>query len=779
MTEIKEASTNMTSLLINVPPFLRKFPYWAACGTPKDKLDDENPTKKAPLNTDGYGSWDNLYPTPEAAYEAMLKMEHGHCISFIIPPEPILVDGKLVVCCDFDFKNPATIVHPDAPRHDNVEKLGDFVTSCSTYCEFSLSGMGYHVWALAEIPVPDKPISDKNGVGIFFKRQNVVFTGKVIPGSQIDVHTIPLNVLMKINLWSKGPNSPVTTSTIGIGGSKFELPDKILDGTKHTCFRDFALSMANRGMTVNELMFACQAMNENGRVVPPVSQSDMDTKVKNLCITAVRKVTKEKAEKSVHPEYAKLYSYKLVPRGEGFEEKLVLNHIEIVEWLHNKYNTVSFNDELFTYDCGVYVPNSNLCENELRIFLKEIKVEGTIMGTVREIMGRLRIYEPKRDYPFNKQRGMLPVDNGILVFDFKNRKVELKPHSPEYLFTIKLPVTYDPKASPLPIYDNVLSGYVDPDHIPVLFMVPAMAILQLINGRVYKKSVICEGSGNSGKTTYLELIQELFGKKYCTQVSLHQLVDDKFAASQLEGKIINNFDELSDIQLGDIGLFKLLTGRQDHRIEKKGQDGYETVLTAFHLFACNKPPKVKDELMYDDAFWNRWIYLRFPNVYEIDMTFKERNFTPEAISGFLNDVIAMVLEIECYGKLPFNPDPSETMRDWLDHADPFRSFLMKHTHDTQNFVNFNKEYFYSCYLHWCKQSDNRVNIRNVPQSQTSFTQSIFKYGITVFRGGNRTKTKDDREYVYRQAREWNADSIYKPKDGTPVSDQFIGLSAFT
>lgn len=770
MSEKDTAITNGHPLLINVPPFLRKFPYWAACGTPKDKLDDEHPTKKAPLNVDGYGSWDTLYPSPEAALEAMLKLEHGYCISFIIPPEPMIIgegdDAKLVVCCDFDFKNPATIVHPDAPRHNDIEKLGAFVVSCSTYCEFSISDKGYHVWALAGIPVPKNPISDKNGVGIFFKRQNVVFTGKKIPGSQADVHQIPDNVLLAINLWSKGPEAKITDKVIGIGDEKFELPDKILDGSKHTCFRNIALSMANKNMTVDEIMFVCTAMNENGRVVPPVPQTDMDTKVKNLAITAVRKVAKEKAERAVHPEYANLYSYKLVAKGEGFEEKLTLDYTAIVAWLHNKFHTVSFKDGLYVYNGEVYIQDTSkasVCGNEVRIFLETIQFPGTKTGIAREIINQLVMYEPVMEYPFNVQEGLLPVGNGVLSFDFENNKVELKPYSPEYKFTLKLPVIYDEKASGETLKNNVLSKYVSEYDLPVLYMVPAMAILQLIKHRTFKKAVVCEGDGNSGKTTYLEWLLELFSLKYCASISLHEISEDRFAFAQLEGKILNSYDELSDIRLDEIDKFKALTGRQDHKIEKKGIDGYDTILTAFHIFATNRPPTVSEKVMYDNAFWNRWMYLHFDNIFEIDMRFKEKWFTEENVSGSFNDVIKMVMEIEKLGCLPVTQPAGVVKDQWMNHAEPFLTFVMKNMQDSISEQSFDKDHLLNSFRDWCFKDENNISPRAVPTTTTGLTEKILKHHFIPKAVGKRTKTQDDRKWVYRSNMAWRDDSPYKPK----------------
>ena len=555
--------------------------------------------------------------------------------------------------------------------------------------------------------------------------------------------------------------------------SNIILPDVRLDGSNPNCLRPFCLQLATEGKKPSEIHWACHVFNESGKIKPQISEEDMDTKVLQLCKTTARKVEQERIEREANPEYADLYYWKIIARGDGFEYKLVLKHIEIVEWLHKKFHTVSFDDELYTYEDGVYVPNSNICENELRVFLTEIKMEGMHLGTIREIVGRLKIYEPYREYPFNKTENMLPVSNGVVFFDFENYTVKLVPYSHEHLFTIKLPVVFNPNADGSKFKENVLGKYVDEEKLPVLYMAPAMAILQLIKHRVFKKSLICEGETNSGKTTFLEWLLAIFSLKYCSSISLHEISEDRFAFAQLENKILNSYDELSDMRLDEIEKFKKLTGRQDHKIEKKGKDGYDTIITAFHIFATNRPPTTSEKILYDNAFWGRWFYLHFDCVFDVDMKFKDKWFTEENLSGSFNDIIAMVLQIERDGKLPVVQDQSTVKEEWNNHAEPFLTFVMENMYDSSSETYFDKDHLLKSFRDWCFKEDNNISPRTVPTTTTGLTEKIFRFGFKTKQEGKRTKTQDNRKWVYASNMTWRDNSPYKPKESPLTTNKKI------
>ena len=122
---------------------------------------------------------------------------------------------------------------------------------------------------------------------------------------------------------------------------------------------------------------------------------------------------------------------------------------------------------------------------------------------------------------------------------------------------------------------------------------------------------------------------------------------------------------------GNVGPFKTLTGGFSHQIERKHEKDYPGRITAVHCFATNMPPKVPDNVAFDSAFWGRFIYLRFNNVFEVDPGFPDRVFTPENMAGALNRILQEAFTIRSTGRLTFDQDPSDVKDEWQTAANPF------------------------------------------------------------------------------------------------------------
>ena len=158
------------------------------------------------------------------------------------------------------------------------------------------------------------------------------------------------------------------------------------------------------------------------------------------------------------------------------------------------------------------------------------------------------------EYPFNNSTNLIPVKNGVLKINFTSGNVTLLDDSPEHRFTYKLPVIFNPDANPSEIRKYLESLGCD---IDFLTQIPAQGLLSML-GRNYKKSYLCIGEKNSGKTTFLDMLNEqFFGTSNCANIPLNELMNDRFKASGLVGKLINIADELGRPQ-----------GRQELRVAR-------------------------------------------------------------------------------------------------------------------------------------------------------------------------------------------------------------------
>jgi phage/plasmid-associated DNA primase len=248
----------------------------------------------------------------------------------------------------------------------------------------------------------------------------------------------------------------------------------------------------------------------------------------------------------------------------------------------------------------------------------------------------------------------------------------------------------------------------------------------------YKRAYLIYGKKNSGKTTFVELMEHIVGSDGFCDVSLDK-IGQIFQIALLEGKLLNLHDDMGYFTLNDTGIFKTLTGRRQHDLERKGVQPYNATLNAVHVFTTNTPAKFDSRIKMDEAYWERWEFITFENEYRMKGDFKERIFTPENLTAFLNVVIAEMLKIGQNGELLSKTDWYETREKWMlagnalycmvnELMDPeildIKSRGLKGSRGTAII----KEELLKSLQNWCL--DNEMDPRAVPDSLKDLTSLV-------------------------------------------------------
>lgn len=269
---------------------------------------------------------------------------------------------------------------------------------------------------------------------------------------------------------------------------------------------------------------------------------------------------------------------------------------------------------------------------------------------------------------FNNDKWTINLKNGLLHV----RNGELKPHAPQFLSSIRIPIEYDPHAD-CPRIKQFLIEVLKPEDIPVMAELFGYC---LIPDYSIQRAFLLIGDGANGKSTLLNLLREFVGKDNCAGVPWHALELDRFAKSALEGKLVNIFADIPSQSLNRTGSFKMLTGGDAIGTERKFK-GYFTFNNYARLvFSANKPPRVFDEDSY--AFWRRWIIIDFPNEFTGDNADKRllaKLTTKEELSGLLNlalNGLKRLLEQQDFSYIKSVEEVAET---YQKAADPVYAFL--------------------------------------------------------------------------------------------------------
>lgn len=446
------------------------------------------------------------------------------------------------------------------------------------------------------------------------------------------------------------------------------------------------------------------------------------------------------AEKPVvMPKGTPSYIYSTVNEKTG-EETVRIDYAGYSSFLTNYFHIVYFNKTIFIYDHGLhfYREQTNEIETHIRNTCIEHSVSGRLVSHLLELKSHITSMGAFTDYPFNCDAYEIPVENGVVKIDYATGDIELLPHGPSHMFTYKLSVTYNPSVKNC-LAIPLLKRMVESGNVKTLIQIPAQALLQMQTGHAYKKAYLLQGEPHAGKTSYLKLLYMMFGDDFTTAISLQQLCTDRFVGGNLEGKLLNIYDDLEDVALEVIDQFKTLTGDCRHGIERKYAVKYTGKVTAVHIFTCNYPPEYPEKVKRDSAFWTRWEYVKFPFAYPVNPNFYTEWYTSEIISSFFNLILAAMVTIRKRGLLS-NTDIQDVMSSWSVNSDPLYSFIdyIFEPNPSKKQCWYSKAKLMREYLKWCDENDIPAHKRKL--SLKAFTIALQPHLIMPERKKERSES---------------------------------------
>ena len=255
---------------------------------------------------------------------------------------------------------------------------------------------------------------------------------------------------------------------------------------------------------------------------------------------------------------------------------------------------------LFRYVGGVFRPDGfDFSRREVtRILGRDARVS-RIEETVELIT---EMTKKPYDEIDRRARDLINVRNGMLDW----RAGKLLPHDPKYLSLIQIPVDWNPEAKSEKLdefFRTVLPG-------------DALALAEEFSGHLlvpdtsFAKCLVLVGEGGNGKSTFLKLVEALVGKENISYYSLHSIVEDRFTAAGLLGKLANFHDELEQRALENTGAFKQIVAGDPIKAEEKNKAPFSFRPFCRLLFATNQMPRATDR---SQAYFDRLLFLEFKN----------------------------------------------------------------------------------------------------------------------------------------------------------------------
>lgn len=247
-------------------------------------------------------------------------------------------------------------------------------------------------------------------------------------------------------------------------------------------------------------------------------------------------------------------------------------------FLKNNHHIIRINDQLHLYKDGIYVPGHSEIESVMISHIPQLN-----RAKRAEVIAYLDILirENTPAAPAN----MIAFRNGLYnVYDDS-----FVPFTHEHIITNKIEWDYNPHAY-WDLTDEVLNNIAcdDPD---IRNLLEEMIGYCLFRRNELGKAFILTGSGSNGKSTFLNMLKTMLGRRNLSVLDLKKL-GDRFSTVMLFGKLANIGDDISDEFVTDAAEFKKIVTGETIDAEQKGQPKFNFEPYVKLIFSANNIPRI-------------------------------------------------------------------------------------------------------------------------------------------------------------------------------------------
>jgi P4 family phage/plasmid primase-like protien len=434
----------------------------------------------------------------------------------------------------------------------------------------------------------------------------------------------------------------------------------------------------------------------------------------------------------------------------GDERTRVQKLVDSITQEHT-FVTMTDNGELYHFNGKMYEPGQEWIIKE-KCRLLESK---TTTHEVQEVINYIKDSTYKSRALFDSDPDLIVVQNGVLNI----HTLELKPHSPKHCALSMLPVIYNPKAR-CPLFTKFLGKILQPKYVSVMLQFIGYCIYKSAK---YEKAALCIGKGDNGKSTFLKWLDGFIGSHNASHASLQELSGgNRFAAADLQEKMINTFADLRSEKLYDTGPFKMLVSGDSIRAEKKYGLPFSFKNYAKLIFSCNDIPQSEDK---GYAYFKRWLIFHFDNVFtgeQRDTELFRKISTSEEYSGALNLVLISLRQLIKNNGFTDMDDIEAVKEDYELNSSTVANFI----HEKYEITKDERDdilcrVLYDDYVEYC--NDNNLNKKS---------DSVFGQELKLLHVGRHRTTKNyESVYVYTRIKPKTRESETDSTPSTPSSRQ--------
>lgn len=404
-----------------------------------------------------------------------------------------------------------------------------------------------------------------------------------------------------------------------------------------------------------------------------------------------------------------------------------------IESTKHHFITTSDTETIYRYLNGVYKPDGDIILKGLI----EKKTGGMNIHkrSVNECIGHIQRKTYIDRDEFDNNIDLVNVKNGVLnvkTFDFVK-------HDPSQYHLTQLPIKYMPDAD-CPRFKTFLSEIlpdkVDRDTIIELFG------YCLIKNYSIQKWFMFLGEGANGKGVLLSVLKHFLGAENVSAIELQDL-DERFAMTELYGKLANTAGDISSRSLIYSGKLKSLTGGDVVFADRKNAAPIHFVNHAKLIFSANRLPKTFDETR---AFWRRVMLITFSETFidgADDKNLINKLTTEDELAGILNLAIEGLQRLSDNEGFTKNDSIDQINEFYMRNSDSIGTFFIDRveiTNAADDFITLDA--LHTKFIDFCRAN------KFPTITKTRFNREIEeRFGLMKDKGTNPVTGKRDRGWI--------------------------------
>ncbi len=358
--------------------------------------------------------------------------------------------------------------------------------------------------------------------------------------------------------------------------------------------------------------------------------------------------------------------------------------------------------EVLVYEDGVYKP----AEAFIHTILESNYKEKLKRFFVEEVYAHLQRANYVERAEINMDKSIIPLKNGLFNLETK----EIEDFNPDYIFTYKFNVEYNPEAK-CPNWIKFAEDVVSKEDLPLLQEIMGYCI---IPSMPIHKMFWFYGKGRNGKGRVVITLEALLGASNCSQLNLSEFSEvRRFSLSQLYGKLLNTSSEPRLTKFGlETTVLKMATGQDTISAELKGQNKRLQFKNCAKLIVLgNHFPRVEDNSL---GWWDRVVVLNFPKTFEGEqkITDIEKRWIPDELPGILNWMLEGLKRLLEKGEFSLSKNTQDVKIEFMRVSDPFNSWILEKCQKIPNAWLTHEEAL-TAYYDYCDELEtDRDNKRN-------------------------------------------------------------------